>query len=78
MNWQETLNLLEKGLVRSAIKENGKWIAQTQVKEAILAAFKAGELAEFPGGFVDKHNLPARQFKVEDKIRMVVGIFWLG
>jgi 2,3,4,5-tetrahydropyridine-2-carboxylate N-succinyltransferase len=73
MNWQETLDLLEKGLVRSAIKENGKWIAQTQVKEAILAAFKAGELAEFPGGFVDKHNLPARQFKVEDKIRMVPG-----
>lgn len=73
MNWQETLDLLEKGIVRSAIKENGKWVAQTQVKEAILAAFKAGELKEFPNGFVDKHNLPAREFKVEDKIRMVPG-----
>lgn len=73
MNWMETLDLLEKGSVRSAIKENGKWVAQTQVKEAILAAFKAGELKEFPGGFVDKHNLPAREFKVEDKIRMVPG-----
>jgi 2,3,4,5-tetrahydropyridine-2-carboxylate N-succinyltransferase len=73
MNWQETLDLLEKGLLRAAIKENGKWVAQVQVKEAILAAFKAGELKEFPGGFVDKHNLPAREFKVEDKIRMVPG-----
>ena len=26
MNWEETLDLLEKGLVRAAIKENGKWI----------------------------------------------------
>jgi 2,3,4,5-tetrahydropyridine-2-carboxylate N-succinyltransferase len=73
MNWQETLDLLEKGLLRAAVKENGKWVAQVQVKEAILAAFKAGELKEFPGGFVDKHNLPAREFKVEDKIRMVPG-----
>lgn len=73
MNWMETLDLLEKGLVRAAVKENGKWVAQTEVKEAILAAFKAGELKEFAGGFVDKHNLPAREFKVEDKVRMVPG-----
>ena len=73
MNWQETLDLLEKGHVRAATKIDGKWVAQTEVKEAILAAFKAGELKEFAGGFVDKHNLPAREFKVEDKIRMVPG-----
>ncbi len=73
MNWQETLDLLEKGLVRSAQKVDGKWVAQKEVKEAILAAFKAGELKEFAGGFVDKHNLPAREFKVEDKVRLVPG-----
>lgn len=73
MNWMETLDLLEKGTVRAAQKIDGKWVAQTEVKEAILAAFKAGELKEFAGGFVDKHNLPAREFKVEDKIRMVPG-----
>ena len=71
MNWEETLNQLENGLVRSAQKENGKWVAQTKIKEAILAAFKAGELKEFDGGFVDKHNLPSRKFKIEDKIRLV-------
>lgn len=77
MNWQETLDLLEKGSVRAAQKENGKWVAQTQVKEAILAAFKAGELKEFASdnypGFVDKHNMPPRTFSPEDKIRMVPG-----
>lgn len=73
MNWQETLDLLEKGTVRSATKVDGKWVANKEVKEAILAAFKAGELKEFAGGFVDKHNLPAREFKVEDKIRLVPG-----
>ncbi len=73
MDWLETLNALEKGTVRSAQKVDGKWVANTEVKQAILAAFKAGELKEFAGGFVDKHNLPAREFKVEDKIRMVPG-----
>lgn len=77
MNWQETLEQLERGNIRAAIKENGKWKAQTEVKEAILAAFKAGELKEFSSenypGFVDKHNLAPRSFKPEDKIRLVPG-----
>jgi 2,3,4,5-tetrahydropyridine-2-carboxylate N-succinyltransferase len=73
MNWQETLDLLEKGMVRSASKVDGKWVANTEVKQAILAAFKAGELHQFPNGFVDKHNLPAREFTPADKIRMVPG-----
>lgn len=74
MTWQETLKALEAGNIRAAVKNaEGKWIAQTEVKEAILAAFKAGELKEFAGGFVDKHNLPAREFKVTDKVRMVPG-----
>jgi len=73
MNWKDTLEKLEKGEIRSAIKENGKWVAQKEVKEAILAAFKAGELTSFEGGFVDKHTIPPRSFKPEDRIRMVPG-----
>jgi 2,3,4,5-tetrahydropyridine-2,6-dicarboxylate N-succinyltransferase len=78
MNWQETLDLLESGQVRAAIKnENGKWEAQKEVKEAILAAFKAGELKEFSDahypGFVDKHNLAPRTFGPENKVRLVPG-----
>jgi 2,3,4,5-tetrahydropyridine-2-carboxylate N-succinyltransferase len=76
--WQEAIKLLEKGEIRSANNDkNGQWVANTEVKEAILEAFKAGELADmsktnYPG-FVDKHNLPARIFTPADKIRLVPG-----
>ena len=77
MNWEEVLNKLETGELRSANKVDGKWQANTQVKEAILSAFKAGELKEFSEtghkGFVDKHNLAARMFTPENKVRMVPG-----
>ncbi|WDE12309.1 2,3,4,5-tetrahydropyridine-2,6-dicarboxylate N-succinyltransferase [Thalassomonas haliotis] len=77
MNWQQTIEQLEAGSVRSAYQdETGNWQANVDAKQAILAAFKAGENAEFNGaypGFVDKGNLPPRQFKVADKVRLVPG-----
>lgn len=73
MNWKETLDLLEEGRVRSAQKIGGKWVAEKEIKLAILEAFKAGELKEFPHGFVDKHSIPPREFHLKDKIRMVPG-----
>jgi 2,3,4,5-tetrahydropyridine-2-carboxylate N-succinyltransferase len=76
-DWKIALDLLEKGEIRAANKVDGKWIANTEVKQAILAAFKDGALVEFTQenypGFVDKHNLPARKFKPEDKVRLVPG-----
>lgn len=76
--WQEAIQLLEKGEIRSANKDSsGNWVANTQVKQAILEAFKAGELTEMSStnypGFVDKHNIPARSFTPEDKVRLVPG-----
>lgn len=77
MNWEDVLNKLETGELRSANKIDGKWLANTEVKSAILEAFKAGELKEFSEtghkGFVDKHNLAARMFEPSDKVRMVPG-----
>ncbi|MFQ3194244.1 MAG: 2,3,4,5-tetrahydropyridine-2-carboxylate N-succinyltransferase [Colwellia sp.] len=77
MNWQETLTQLEAGTVRAANQdEHGNWQANIAVKEAILSAFKAGENIAFEGvykGFVDKHNLPAREFTTDDKVRLVPG-----
>jgi len=77
MNWQETLTQLEAGTVRAANQdEQGNWHANIDVKEAILSAFKAGENIAFEGiykGFVDKHNLPAREFTADDKVRLVPG-----
>lgn len=76
MNWEEVLNKLETGEMRAAEPTSGGWKVNTEVKEAILAAFKAGENISCEGiykGFVDKHNLPAREFTPADGVRMVPG-----
>lgn len=77
MNWQYTLEQLEAGNIRAATQdEQGNWHANADAKQAILAAFKDGENVVFDGiyeGFVDKHNLPARAFTVEDGVRLVPG-----
>jgi len=72
-NWETVLTQLEKGEVRSAYRDDyGKWVANTEVKQAILEAFKAGNL-EARDGFVDKHNLWSRDFTVDDGVRLVPG-----
>jgi len=77
MNWKNTLNQLEAGTLRAANQDKeGNWHANIEVKQAILAAFKAGENVVFTDnyqGFVDKGNLPARQFSVADNVRLVPG-----
>ena len=76
-HWQETLQQMERGEVRAATQdEQGNWHANVEAKQAILAAFKAGENIAFDGiyqGFVDKNNLPARQFTPDDGVRLVPG-----
>jgi 2,3,4,5-tetrahydropyridine-2-carboxylate N-succinyltransferase len=75
-HWKDILNQLEMGEIRAAYPENGKWKANKEAKEAILAAFATGKNMEFGGiyeGFVDKNNLPARKFKLENNIRLVPG-----
>ncbi|QBG36974.1 2,3,4,5-tetrahydropyridine-2,6-dicarboxylate N-succinyltransferase [Litorilituus sediminis] len=77
MNWQDVLAQLEAGTLRAANQdESGNWQANVAVKEGILAAFKAGENVAFSEnyqGFVDKNNLPARQFTPSDNVRLVPG-----
>ncbi len=75
-NWEEILEQLERGEIRSANPEGEGWKANTEVKEAILASFKAGVNTEYSGiynGFVDKHNLPPRKFTSEENVRLVPG-----
>lgn len=75
-NWEEILEKLEQGEMRSATPKGEGWEANTEVKEAILASFKAGNNTEYSGiynGFVDKHNLPPRKFTVEENVRLVPG-----
>ncbi len=72
MNWEQVLNDLESGKVRSANLVDGKWVANTEIKTMILEAFKAGVLKE-ENGFVDKHNLMPQKFNVDRGVRMVPG-----
>jgi 2,3,4,5-tetrahydropyridine-2-carboxylate N-succinyltransferase len=73
MSYEDIINDLEIGKVRSASKnEHGEWVANIEVKSAILEAFKNGELIE-KNGFVDKHNLWTREFSVANKVRLVPG-----
>src|SRR3989338_6748797 len=77
MNWTQILDQLETGELRAAKKINGQWVPQIEVKQAILEAFKNGELKEMGQygfhGFVDKHTIPPRQFTPSQKIRLVPG-----
>lgn len=66
---------LTQGNVRAAEKVDGKWKVNAWVKQGILLGFRLGALAEMPAGlsFVDKDTFPARQFTVNDKVRVVPG-----
>jgi 2,3,4,5-tetrahydropyridine-2-carboxylate N-succinyltransferase len=70
--WEEILNALETGEVRSAHKKGSEWVANTKVKQEILNAFKAGQLVEHQG-FVDKHNLLPQTFTTGKNVRVVPG-----
>jgi 2,3,4,5-tetrahydropyridine-2-carboxylate N-succinyltransferase len=64
---------LSAGQVRAAEKAEGKWRVNVWVKQGILLGFRLGEMAEMPGGFVDKDTFPARRFAVADGVRVVPG-----
>lgn len=76
MSYEDILDRLEEGTVRSATPGENGWEANVEVKKAILEAFKNGENASYDGiydGFVDKGNLPPRYFSPVDEVRLVPG-----
>lgn len=76
MSWEQILDQLEEGTIRAATPDGDRWVANVKVKEAILAAFKAGKNVAYSGiyeGFVDKDNLPPRIFQPGDDVRLVPG-----
>jgi 2,3,4,5-tetrahydropyridine-2-carboxylate N-succinyltransferase len=67
---------LSRGDIRAAEKSNDDWNVNVWVKQGILLGFRLGELMEMGCeelSFVDKDTFPLRQFRVEDKIRIVPG-----
>lgn len=72
MRWQETIEKLQNGSLRCATPTGDTWEVNTEVKQEILNAFKAGNLVEY-NGFVDKHNLLPQEFTPERGVRIVPG-----
>lgn len=76
-NYEQIIQEIQSGKIRSANKVDGKWVANKEAKEAILNTFKAGNNIELSDhnypGFVDKHNLVQRSFTPEDGVRLVPG-----
>ena len=67
---------LTRGEIRAAEKIDGEWKVNVWVKQGILLGFRIGELMEMGCedlSFVDKDTFPLRQFRIEDKIRIVPG-----
>jgi 2,3,4,5-tetrahydropyridine-2,6-dicarboxylate N-succinyltransferase len=68
---------LSHGRIRAAEKHEGRWITNVWVKQGILLGFRLGELTPMNEGsglsFVDKDTFPARQFAVNDRVRVVPG-----
>lgn len=68
---------LREGRLRSAIRVDGRWIANTEVKRVILWAFRAGALSDVGVdqvfSFTDKHTLPVQRFTAASGRRIVPG-----
>jgi 2,3,4,5-tetrahydropyridine-2-carboxylate N-succinyltransferase len=68
---------LTRGEIRAAEKHGNRWHTNVWVKQGILLGFRLGELAPVNEGsglsFIDKDTFPARQFAVEDRVRVVPG-----
>jgi len=72
------LSCLQRGELRAAEQRGRSWVANTEVKKAILWGFRAGVLVDiqtppFDHGYTDKDTLPVRIPCVKDGIRMVPG-----
>ena len=72
-DFNSILDKLERGEIRSAIKQNGEWTSNQPVKQAILDAFKSGNLELDANGFVDKDTLRPQKFTVDRGVRIVPG-----
>lgn len=71
MSFEDTLNALEKGEIRSAEKINGVWVSNQEVKKEILEAFKSGKNVSIGENYVDKDTLIPRKLTASGQVRLV-------
>jgi len=68
----DTIEDLDTGKIRVAHKEDGKWVTNTWIKEAILLYFRIQKISEMESGifkFIDK--IPLKKFSTQDQVRVV-------
>ena len=68
---------LTEGKIRAAERSGRGWVVNSWVKQGILLGFQLGELSETGDraglSFVDKDTFPPRQWRVEERVRVVPG-----
>jgi len=72
--FNELMDELEAGTIRTAHIVNGKWQANLWVKEGIMLGFPLGNTTNFGSGdilFADKETFPLRKITPESGIRLV-------
>jgi len=73
--FNELMDLLESGTVRTAQIINGQWRANSWVKEGIMLGFALGKVTVYHGGndiqFCDKETFPLRKIHPRSQIRVV-------
>lgn len=73
----EFRDALTSGKVRAAEEHEGSWQVNVWVKRGILLGFRLGDLQESGDPktltFIDKDTFPARNFSVEEGVRIVPG-----
>lgn len=72
--FNELMDALEAGIVRTAQIIDGKWQANSWVKEGIMLGFALGSTKILGGGdvhFIDKDTFPLRKISLDSGIRLV-------
>lgn len=73
--FNEIMDLLEAGVLRTAQLIDGSWQSLCWVKEGILLGFPLGNIVTYQGGndiqFSDKETFPLRKIAVDSGIRVV-------
>jgi len=77
--YEDFKSALRRGEIRSAEKDaDGRWNANSWVKQGILLGFRMGRMVEMSKPtetfrFFDKDTFPLRPMTVEDGVRIVIG-----
>lgn len=75
--FNQFLDLLDAGTIRSAENTDGTWRVHEWVKKGILLGFRLGKLQAIdhssPFQFFDKHTMPLKHFNGTSNVRIVPG-----